>query len=83
MRRQLERLVLLTIAACDGRPMPESALTSAVCGLGRHLNPTLADVEEALRQAEVDGFVSGASEALMERSWTLTTAGIHKARQLR
>lgn len=83
MRKKLERLVLLSVNACDGLPIPESALVSAVQQLARPEYPTLADVQEALRQAEADGFIAGASEALMERSWTLTTTGIHKARQLR
>lgn len=83
MRAKLERLILLAIQACDGMPMPEEALISAVQGLARPYSPTRGDVEDALKQAETDGFIAGASEPLMERTWTLTTTGLHKARQLK
>ena len=83
MRAKLERLILLAIHACDGMPMPEGALISAVQGLARPLAPTYADVIEALRDVEAAGFVAGASEPLMDTTWTLTTSGMHKARQLR
>lgn len=83
MRKKLVRWLLLTIHACDGIPIPEPSLISAVQNLARPEQPTEADIADALKDAQGQGFVSGASEALMERTWTLTTAGLHKARQLR
>ena len=83
MRKSLERLILLAIHACDGMPMPEEALISAVQNLARPKSPSLADIMDALKEAEAQRYVSGASEELMDRTWTLTTTGLHKARQLR
>ena len=83
MRAKLERLILLALNSCDGVPMPEGSLISAVQGLARPEHPTRADVMDALGAVEAAGFLSGVSDSIMGRTWTLTTTGLHKARQLR
>ena len=62
--------------------MPQGALVQAVKQLARPGQPTTADVEEALKDVEADGYAQGASDDLAETTWTLTTKGVHKARQL-
>ena len=82
MKNHLKKFILLSLQACDGLPMPESALIGAVQNLARPGQPTVADVREALKAVESDGYASGASDDMTETTWTLTTKGIHKARQL-
>ena len=82
MKQTLKKFVLLALNACDGLPMPQSALTGAVQAMARPASPTKADVEEALKAVESDGYAMGASDDMTETTWTLTTAGVHKARKL-
>ena len=82
-RRQLERMVILAVHACDGLPMPEGALVRAVQIGSRPAEPTEGDVTEALKDVEAEGWVAGLTDSLSGRSWTLTEKGQHKARQLR
>lgn len=83
MRQHLKKFILLALNACDGLPMPEPALISAVQNLAAPGQPTQADVKEALRAIEADGYAQGASDDIAETTWTLTTRGLHKARSLR
>ena len=76
------RLILLALQAADGMPMPESALVSAVQNLARPGDPTDGDVVDALKEAEHRGYAAGLTDDLAGRSWTLTTAGKHKARSI-
>jgi len=82
MRPKIIRSILLALHACDGVPMPESALISAVQIHLRPQAPTDSDVTDALKAAESARYVSGLSDDLTGRSWTLTEAGKHKARQI-
>jgi hypothetical protein len=83
MKSRLKRGLLRALQACDGVPMPESALVSAARILARPAQPTEADVIEALREVEAGGYAAGLTDDLtQERSWTLTARGAHKARQL-
>jgi hypothetical protein len=82
MKQHLKKFILLALNACDGMPMPQSALVGAVQNLARPGQPTKADVEEALRATEMDGYVCGAADDIAETTWTLTTTGVHKARKL-
>ena len=82
MKNHLKKFILLALNACDGLPMPQNALVSAVQGLARPGLPTKADVEDALKTVEADGYANGASDDIGETTWTLTTKGIHKARSL-
>lgn len=83
MQRILKRFILLALNACDGLPMPQPALVSAVQTLARPGQPTQSDVVDALKAVEADGYAQGASDDLAETTWTLTTKGIHKAHSLR
>lgn len=82
MNRQLKRDLLRALLACDGLPMPESSLMAAVALLARPLEPTQSDILTALKEVEAAGYVSGLSDDLDERSWTLTPKGAHRARTL-
>ena len=82
MKNHLKKFILLALNACDGLPMPEPALLGAVQNLARPGQPTLADVREALKAVEADGYCSGAADDMTETTWTLTTKGVHKARSL-
>ena len=84
MRTKLKRGILLVLLAWDEMPMLEDALVSAVQAHARPSAPTAADVAEALKDVEAEGFVSGVTDDFSQaRSWTLTEKGTHKARQLR
>jgi hypothetical protein len=81
-RAELEKNILLALNAADGVPMPESALVRGVQVLSRPDAPSISDVLDALKFVESKKYADAASVDLEERSWTLTTAGIHKARKL-
>ncbi|HEY1663762.1 MAG TPA: hypothetical protein VGI03_15200 [Verrucomicrobiae bacterium] len=84
MNSRIIRAILVVLLQCDGQPIPEFALVQAAQMLCRSDNPTEDDVRERLREVEAQQFISGATDPLTkERTWTLTTKGIHKARQLR
>ncbi len=84
MNTKIIRAILICLLQCDGIPMPESNVIMATQLLCRTDNPTEDDVRERLRDLEGQQYISGATEPLTkERTWTLTTKGIHKARQLR
>lgn len=78
----LERNLLRALLAAAGQPFPESALVHAARRLTFPGRPTTADVLDALRALEAGQFVLGVTEELLETTWTLTTRGLHKARQL-
>ena len=80
--KDIKRNILKTLQACDGVPMPESALISAVQILCRPATPTCADIETGIQSLETDRFIAGAADSITGTSWTLTTKGTHKARQV-
>jgi len=82
VKTHLKKFILLALNACGGLPMPQVALISAVQGLARPGAPTQADVLDALKAVEADGYANGVSDDISETTWTLTTKGIHKARTL-
>jgi hypothetical protein len=82
MKQVLKKFILLALNACDGMPMPQAALVGAVQNLARPGQPTRADVEDALKAVEAEGYAQGASDDISETTWTLTTKGVHKARKL-
>jgi hypothetical protein len=83
MNATLKRSLLRVLLACDGVPMPETALISAAKILSRPPGLTDGDVRQALGQVEAAGFVAGVTDELTaERSWTLTLKGTLRARQL-
>jgi len=83
MKSKIKRSLLLILLAADGVPMPESAALEAARIHARPLTPTDADVLDALRDLETDGYAAGVTDDIEGRTWALTTKGTHKARQLR
>lgn len=84
MRIALKRAILITLAALDGDPMPETSLLSAAQAMTRHLKPTQSDAAEALKDCEAEGYCAGATDEFAhEHTWTLTPKGVAKARQIR
>ena len=79
--QQLQRRALLSLAAMDGRPMPDDALVEAV-RLNVAPRPTLSDATSAIQRLEGLRFISGITDEVTGVTWTLTTAGQHKARSL-
>jgi hypothetical protein len=79
---KLKRHILAALLKMDGNPMPEESLLAAARLLGRPDHPTDGDLGIALKLLESDGYVAGVTDDLAGRSWTLTTKGTHKARQL-
>jgi hypothetical protein len=79
--QQLQRRALLSLQAMDGRPMPDDALVDAV-RLNVAPRPTLADAEAAVRRLESLRLISGVTDDITGVTWTLTTAGLHKARSI-
>jgi hypothetical protein len=80
---KLRILILKSLLACDGQPMPEVALISAVQMLARPLTPTDGDVIVALGAVQRERFAEGVTDDFTkERSWTLTVSGVHQARKL-
>jgi hypothetical protein len=82
MKTQIKRSILAVLNACDGVPLPESALLSATRIHCRPERPTDSDILDALRDVETLGYAVGVSDDLTkERTWTLSAKGTHKARQ--
>ena len=82
MRKTIKRFILITLNQCDGVPCPETALVQATRNLSRPDQPTVADVLEALKDVEAEGFVTGLTDSITGREWVLTNKGQLKARQL-
>ena len=61
--------------------MPDDALVDAV-RLNVAPRPTLSDAETAIRRLESLRFITGITDDITGVTWTLTTAGQHKARSL-
>ena len=81
-RGDIKKLVLKLLLTWDSRPAPDHVVLAWV-KQGVNPTPTVAEVSAALRELETDQFISGATDELDKTvSWTLTTKGQHKARQL-
>ncbi len=84
MKIRLKRSILAVLHACDGLPMPETALIGAVHLHIRPDRPSDSDILDALQDVEVKSYASAVTDELtQERTWTLTAKGTHKARQMR
>jgi hypothetical protein len=81
-RTDIEINILRALNAAGGVPLPESGLVRVVQKLSAPEAPSIADVLDALKFVESKKYADAATVDLEERSWTLTTAGIHKARKL-
>jgi hypothetical protein len=79
--QQLQRRALLSLLAMDERPMPEDALIDAI-RLEIRPRPTLSDAQLAVQHLERLKLVQGVTDPIMGVTYTLTTAGAHKAREI-
>jgi len=84
MKAKIKRSILAVLHACDGMPMPETALLAAVQLHVQPEQPTDSDIADALKDIEEQRCAAAVTDELMgERTWTLTPKGTHKARQMR
>ena len=77
---QIKRFALRALLRMDGTPMPDAALRDSIeiaCA-----RPAVSEVDLALNELESVRLISRADDPITGRTWTLTTAGEHKARQL-
>ena len=83
MKTTLKCSILRVLQACDGLPMPETALVTAAKILCRPKAPTDGDVLDALHDLETGGYLSGFTYELTgERNWSLTVKGNLAARDV-
>lgn len=84
MKAKLKRAVLLALLSYEGKAFPEGALVAAAQMSLQPAHPTEDDVLDALKDCRAAGLVMGVTDEFsQERSWSLTTDGIHQARKLR
>ena len=84
IKTKIKHSILAVLHACDGVPMPETALLPAVQLHVRPEQPTDSDIADALKDIEEQRYAAAVTDDLMgERTWTLTPKGTHKARQVR
>ena len=84
MKTKIKRSLLAVLHACDGVPMPETALLAAVQLHARPERPSDSDIADALKDIEEQRYAAAVTDELTgERTWTLTPKGTHKARQER
>jgi len=84
MKPKLKRSLLTVLQACDGLPMPEQALLTAVRLHLRPERPSESDILESLHELESQRYAMAVTDELMnEPTWTLTAKGTHQASQMR
>ena len=84
MKAKLFRAILRALAQCDGVPMPESALISAVNLLCRPEEPTNGEITDAIKDLSESCYIDGVTDELMGgHVWQITPKGVLKARALR
>ena len=84
MKPRIKRSILSVLQACDGVPMPETALLAAVQLHVQPERPSDGDIVDALKDIENQRYAAALTDELTsERTWTLTAKGTHKARQMR
>jgi len=81
-RTLLKRRALLVLHQLDGQPMEQDVLIDAVT-LRFTPRPTRADVEEAIRDLEAGGHITGTTSEFAGTVYTLTPKGTLQAQQLR
>lgn len=82
MNQKIKQAILKALLACDGLPMPESALFSAVETYCRPSHPTQSDISAGISMLEIEQFILGTSDDISGTSWMLSVKGTLKARQL-
>ena len=83
MKARIKTYALQGLLACDGVPMPESALIAHLQNCARPKGASQAECLIALGELEREQWVSALHDDLThEKSFTLTEKGKHKAAQL-
>jgi len=80
-RVDLIRRILKALDATEGFPLPEETLIDAVT-IRFAPSPPRADVAEAIKRAEAQGYISGTEVELQGVVWGLTAKGQSKVRTL-
>jgi len=81
-RSEIKTWALRILLKMDGTPLSDSSLDDYI-RTGLEPKPTIADISVAKRDLEKDLFISGSTDELTGIvTWTLTTKGEHKAKQL-
>lgn len=83
MKARLKIYALQGLLACDGVPMPGSALLAHLQNAHRPHRASQIECEHALAELETEGWVAVIHDELTgEATFTLTAKGQHKAMQL-
>lgn len=78
----IKRFLLRALGRANGLPWPDALLDDAASH-GVMPRPLQSDINQAKRELETAGYISGARDELDGLlTWTLTEKGRHKARQL-
>lgn len=81
-RAKIKEWILKVLLSTDGLPMPDDALNGAVKA-GFASTPTNSDIAVARKELEDGFYISGSKDEVTGSvTWTLTTKGQHKAKQL-
>jgi len=83
VKSKLKTAALQGLRACDGVPMPASALVAHLQNSARPKGASLIECEIVLKELEAERWIAGLHDDLTnEISYTLTEKGAHKAAQL-
>jgi hypothetical protein len=83
MKAKLKKFILEALLACDGVPMPETALVAHLQNASRPHRASVIECEVAMKELEIEHWIAGLHDDLtQEKSFTLTEKGKHKAVQL-
>lgn len=83
MKSRLKQAALLALRACDGVPIPESALVAHLQNAARPKGATFIECDVVIKELAAERWIAGLHDDLTnETSYTLTEKGAHKAAQL-
>ena len=82
-KSEIKHFILRALEAADGVPMPDNALPTAVRAAMQPSPPPEGDIAVAKRELATHGYIHGTEDDMTkELTWTLTTKGQHKAKQI-
>lgn len=82
LRTQIKIFALKALLNMDGVPLRDETLHHYI-GLGFQPAPPTLDITTALKEAQAEGYIAGSTNEFEKTvTWTLTTKGEHKAKQL-
>lgn len=81
-KAELKQFILRALSRTEGLPLRDERLVESAHGAVTP-SPTVADINVAKRELEMDGFIRGHTDDFDKTvSWTLTPKGQHRAHQL-